>query len=116
MRGAVALDRCGAQLVRPRCWAWSAPTPPWPGGPKSGGGARRTTVPGLTAACLSRALRNAWPSVNSARRCSNVSCRPAVRRAPRALEDVEKVLTGRAVSVLSVSGARADVATSGWHR
>ena len=41
---------------------------------------------------------------------------PGARRAPRALEDVEKVLTGRAVSVLSVSGIQADVATSGWHR
>jgi hypothetical protein len=26
----------GAQPARSAAWAWSAPTPPWPGGPKSG--------------------------------------------------------------------------------
>ena len=92
---APALTRCGAQLARSAAGAWSAPTPPWPGGPKSGtrrpacDGSRVKAgqLPGGSCAALESALLSRGAGLTRAD--------SRVRRAPRALEDVRKVLTGR---------------------
>ena len=89
-------DRCGAQPVRPGCRTGSAPTPPWPEGPKSGWrhpGARRPPEEAHSVTGGSRAASGSAPSPHSALPGAVAS---RVRRAPRALEDVEKVLTARA--------------------
>ena len=52
MAAAPGAESCGPrQPARTVPWGWSTPTPPWPGGPKSGG--RRPageSIPGLTSA------------------------------------------------------------------
>ena len=101
-------DRCGAEPVRRAAGTTRAPTPPWPGGPKSGrrrpGAQRSPERPAGDRRELRRA-RSAHPSRGA---CQDR--RPAgARRAPRALETVEKVLTGRRMSGLSVSGVRCPV-------
>jgi hypothetical protein len=98
LRGArLPLTRCGAQPVPLAAGASSAPTPPWPGGPKSG--TRRPAcegsqvdadqLPGGSCAVARSALLP---------RGAGLTCAGGrARRALRALEAVEKVLTDRAL-------------------
>jgi hypothetical protein len=86
-------DRCGAQLVRRAAGTTRAPTPPWPGGPKSGRrrpGAQcfpQKARPVIGGSC---AASGSAPSL--ARRCPRALVSRA-RRAPRALEAVKIFLT-----------------------
>ena len=91
---APSADRGGAEPVRRAAGTGRAPTPPWPGGPKSGRrrpGAQRSPqeawrVTGESCAAPGqRTLRAALTKIDG---------QPGARRAPRAFKDVEKVLTG----------------------
>jgi hypothetical protein len=111
-RRAPRLSRRGAQLARLVSGAWSAPTPPWPEGPKSGTRRPALKVPRLSLTGCPRMLRRLGVSAFRARRGLR-SAASQVRRAPRALEDVEKVLTGK------VAGTRhraQDTGSDGFRR
>jgi hypothetical protein len=85
-------DRCGPEPVRRAAGTTRAPTPPWPGGPKSGRrrpGAQHS--PGRPAVDR-RELRRV--RISAILRAALVQWRASrARRAPRALEVVGKVLT-----------------------
>jgi hypothetical protein len=80
------------QPARTVPWGWSTPTPPWPGGPKSGG--RRPageSIPGLTSASCGLGS----PAIHQ-RHTRGAALTSAVSRCParsRAFKDVRNVLT-----------------------
>ena len=106
--------RCGAEPVRWAAGTTRAPTPPWPGGPKSGRrrpGAHRSpkTNPRYRHSCA--AHRSAHP----ARGAYQDRWLAWARRAPRALETVGKVLTRRGLQLCTAGreGQRQPGATRG---
>jgi hypothetical protein len=92
--GAAALAVTGIQLVRSVPLAWSAPRPPWPEGPKSGVGAQAHDSPtGQTAGPVPDGSCAALGSARLPRPADLTPAGGPGRRASRALETVEKVLT-----------------------
>jgi hypothetical protein len=88
-------DRCGARPVPWAAGTARAPTPPWPEGPKSGKRRpRRATSPGRPRLVTGRSCAASGVSVTSRGAYPRAAASRA-RRAPRALEDVRKVLTDR---------------------
>jgi hypothetical protein len=82
-------DRCGAEPVRRAAGTARAPTPPGPAGLRAAGGAQAHNVPPKGSA-PDRELRCTSVSAHLARRLPRSG---RARRAPRALEDVKKVVT-----------------------
>ena len=93
MAAAPGAESCGPrQPARTVPWGWSTPTPPWPGGPKSGG--RRPageSIPGLTSASCGLGS----PAIHQ-RHTRGAALTSAVSRCParsRAFNDRKEVLT-----------------------
>jgi hypothetical protein len=107
-----ALALVAARWLRPVPGAWSAPTPPWPGGPKYG--TRRPACdgfPGERRLAAGRELRRMGVSACDARRWVNANCQPR----PGALEVVETVLTDAYDAHMWVS-MYANTATGAYYR
>jgi hypothetical protein len=90
-------DRYGAAPVRRAAGTTRAPTPPWPGGPKSGRRRPGAQLSPQRPRPMTGGSCAAPRSAPSARGAYQQRWPAGARRAPRALEAVEKVLTTRQV-------------------